>query len=325
MSNIINMYCPYCDQEHDILIKENNSECIIKNEKVTYVEKNYYCNVCETEFNDGKMLEENLKNARNQYRKNHFLLTSDEIKEIREKYKLSQADLSLVLGWGEITITRYETKEIQNENYDQVLRQIANNPYRLYDYYKLNMDKFSVSKQAKIAKKIFSVSPSNVETNKYIEEILLKKHFSISEVKRGNQIIIMDKIVSIIKTIVDKRIKLYKTKFAKLLWYIDCLHYKKYKKSITGLAYLHMNYGACPLGLDLILDSKNIVIEEIEKDDFVQYLIKSAKSDYVLTKEELEIIDIVLEKFKDFSTNQIVEYMHKEEAYIKTTPHKIIS
>ena len=31
-----------------------------------------------------------------------------------------------------------------------------------------------------------------------------------------------------------------------------------------------------------------------------------------------EIIDFVINKFKDFNTNQIIEYMHKEKAYIET-------
>ena len=48
---------------------------------------------------------------------------------------MSQSDLALILGWGEVTITRYETKEIQNEKYDAVLRKIKDNPYLLYDYF----------------------------------------------------------------------------------------------------------------------------------------------------------------------------------------------
>lgn len=63
----------------------------------------------------------NLLNARNSYRRAHDLLTSDQIVAIRELYGLSQVDLAKLLGWGEATISRYESKAIQDEAYDTML------------------------------------------------------------------------------------------------------------------------------------------------------------------------------------------------------------
>lgn len=48
------------------------------------------------------------------------LLTSDEIVAIRESYGLSQVDLAKLLGWGEATISRYESKAIQDEAYRKI-------------------------------------------------------------------------------------------------------------------------------------------------------------------------------------------------------------
>lgn len=42
---------------------------------------------------------------------------------------MSQADLAILLGWGEVTITRYETKSIQDETYDQLIRMVKDDPY----------------------------------------------------------------------------------------------------------------------------------------------------------------------------------------------------
>ena len=323
--NIKKMYCPFCDKEHNITMKETYSECYIKNEKIEYIEINYYCDNYDEEFADGKLIDQNLQRARDQYRIKHKLLTSFQIKELREKYKLSQSDLSLILGWGEITITRYETKEIQNENYDIVLRSLIDNPYKLYDYFLINKDKFSNKKQLTIVKKIFSVAPNIEETNKYIEESLNKKHFAIKEIDRGKQEIKFDRILAVIKALLDRGIELYKTKLAKLLWYIDIINYKENKQSITGLAYYHMNYGACPLGLDLILDSKSITIEEIEDNEYVKYLIKNVMIDYKLSDDELKTIDIVVNKFYSFTSKDIVKYMHKEKAYLETKTNEFIS
>ena len=172
---IMKMYCPFCDKEHEISIIERETECLIKNESVKYIERVYHCDICDLEFSDGEINDSNLLNARDEYRKSHNLLTSKEIKEIREKYMLSQSDLALILGWGEVTITRYETKEIQNENYDLVLRKVKDDPYALYDYYLMNINNFTVKKQQKIASKIISVAPDTKQADKLIENTLIKK------------------------------------------------------------------------------------------------------------------------------------------------------
>ena len=319
------VYCPYCDKDHEVVITEEKTECIVKGEKISYLEKNYYCDVCNVEFCNGELEDINLLSARDAYRKEHNLLTSNEIKSIREKYKLSQSDLALILGFGEVTITRYETKEIQNKNYDDILRGISNDPYLLYDYYMMNIKNFNSKKQAKIAKKIFSIAPDKEQVDKLIEDNLIKKYFSVDEDTRGNKVLSLSKILAIIKRILMNCENLYKTKLVKLLWYIDMKFFQETKESMTGLAYFHMSYGACPLGLDLILDSKKIVIEEIEEDDAIKNLIIEVESDYILNSKELEIIDFVTDFFKDYSSKEIVQYMHKEKAYLETSKNEFIS
>lgn len=318
-------YCPFCDKEHNVDIIEREEEILIKGEKIKFIEKNYYCKECDSEFCDGEMEDVNLLKARDEYRKVHNLLTSNDIKRIREKYNLSQSDLALILGWGEVTITRYETKEIQNEKYDEVLRNIDSNPYYLYDYYKMNCNVFDQKKQMKILKKLFAVAPNEEHNNMLIEECLIKKHFTIDDKCKGNRNILLKRIFAVVKEILSYQIELYKTKLVKLLWYIDIINYKRSKESITGLAYFHMPYGACPLGLDLILDSKSLEFEEIEVDDSIKCLIKNVKSDYILSDEEIKTIKDVMEKFKDFKSSQLVEYMHNEKAYLETNQNEFIS
>jgi len=116
---------------------------------------------------------------------------------------------------GEVTITRYEIKEIQNKNYDEVLRQVDTNPCLLYDYYMMSMGSFSIKKQAKISKKIFSIVLDKEQVNKLIEDTLVKKYFSVFEEDRGNQTINLNKILAVIKRILLNCEELYKTKLVK--------------------------------------------------------------------------------------------------------------
>ena len=74
----IHMECPICEKVHEIEERTRITELIIKGEEVNYVETYYLCpnsDEDENEFVTGKMMNDNLLNARNEYRKAHDLLT----------------------------------------------------------------------------------------------------------------------------------------------------------------------------------------------------------------------------------------------------------
>lgn len=57
------------------------------------------------------------------YKKEKGLLQSSEIKNIREKYDLSQKDFSIILGLDETSIERYENKDkVTKEVFERILR-----------------------------------------------------------------------------------------------------------------------------------------------------------------------------------------------------------
>ena len=43
-----------------------------------------------------------------------------------------------------------------------------------------------------------------------------------------------------------------------------------------------------------------------------------------LSKEEKDILDFVIEKLGKMSKNEIISFMHKEQAYVETAPRDII-
>ena len=55
----------------------------------------------------------------------------EEIEKIREQYGLSQKNFARLLGWGDITIHRYESGAIQDDAHNDVLSLIKD-----FDYYK---------------------------------------------------------------------------------------------------------------------------------------------------------------------------------------------
>ena len=98
--------------------------------------------------------------ARDAYRKNNHLLTSNEIAEIRKKYKLSQADFSLALGWGEVTVTRYESKQIQDSTYDTILRLVDKDPFMFLKILESNRNVFTEEKYIDIITSLSGSGPA---------------------------------------------------------------------------------------------------------------------------------------------------------------------
>lgn len=122
----IEMECPICGQIHLIERRKRSSKGIVKDETVEYNEVYFLCTNAigsdYSEFVPAGVMNENLLEARNAYRLNHDLLTSNDIISIRMSYGLTQNEFSLLLGFGEVTIARFETKLIQTKPYDDLIK-----------------------------------------------------------------------------------------------------------------------------------------------------------------------------------------------------------
>lgn len=327
----IHMPCPLCDKTHEVEERKRITTITLKGEEVTYEEKFYFCTNAaenENEFENGAMTNENLLNARNAYRVKMGLLTSDEIVAIRENYGLSQVDLAKLLGWGEATISRYESKAIQDEAYDTMLRLIKDNPLQALESLKKNSDKFSVKKRLEIRAKIVE------KLDSYGKEFLTRQtfegeyaNFEEPSDSNGFAILNIDKIEAMISYLAQKVNNLFKVKLMKMLWYSDVLSFAEIGRSMSGLVYRHEAMGALPVGHYSLMNLENLnVQEEMSYNyDTILHVYPVANMDYsVLTDEEKVILDKVIIKFKDYKTKDIVDYMHDEKAYIETKPGEII-
>ena len=327
----IHMSCPLCDRTHEIEERKRTTTIIIKGEEVTYEERFYFCansDEDENEFETGAMTNENLLNARNAYRVKMGLLTSDEIVAIRESYGLSQVDLAKLLGWGEATISRYESKAIQDEAYDTMLRLIKDNPLQALEFLKKNSEKFSMVKRLEIRAKIVE------KLDSYGKEFLTRQtfegeyaNFEEPSDSNGFTMLDIDKIEAMISYIAESVNNLFKVKLMKMLWYSDVISFGNNGHSMTGMVYRHEGMGALPVGHYSLMNLENLnVKEEMSCNyDTMLHVYPTVNMDYsVLTDGEKAILDKVIIKFKDYKAKDIVDYMHDERAYRETKTGDII-
>ncbi len=84
------------------------------------------CDEVVLRFEDARRLNEDAIAA---YRKKHHLLSGDEIRALRERFNLKQADLAGLLRLGANTISRWESgRNVQTASMDILLRLIRDVP-----------------------------------------------------------------------------------------------------------------------------------------------------------------------------------------------------
>lgn len=188
------------------------------------------------EFQTADLMNDNQMSARNAYRKAHNLLTSDEIVAVRENYGLTQVEAARLLGWGEATIARYESKAIQDEAYDTMLRILKEDPLRAIAFLDKNSDRFSETKKMQIRTKMVE------KMDMYGKEFLSRQVFASEYIKfsvpsdfNGYKLLDIDKIESVVSYFAERIADLYKMRLMNLLWYADAVFFKTYSNSMTGL------------------------------------------------------------------------------------------
>lgn len=324
-----NKLCTCCMEEHEVktvLVSENTT---FKNVKVNYEAVYLYCDKAEELYMDEQQMQENDLRLKDAYRKSQGLLTSSEICDIRAKYKISQSDFCILLGWGGKTITRYEGHQVQDKAHDTILKKIDRDVewfLTLLNDAKKNLVLEAYQKYFEAASLLYE-KEQDTYLRKSIEANYVK--FQKNQLLNGNANLDLDKVVDVIRyfALSKQVISLYKVKLMKLMWYADALSYKKRGFAITGLVYQAMPMGAVPIGHNSIIDLKDVPCEEVDMGETTAYhfSLDEESSFSALTQDDLDILDIVIDKLGMMTKNQIVSFMHREKAYIETEPRDKIS
>lgn len=321
--------CTCCMEEHEVktvLVKEHTT---FKNKQVEYDATYWYCDWAEELYMDERQMQDNDVRLKDAYRKNEGLLTSAQITGIREEYEISQSDLCLLLGWGAKTITRYESHQVQDRAHDTILKKIDNDPEWFIVLLREAKSNLSVDAYQKYFEA--AVTLYDNDRDSYMRKAIEASYarFEGDKLLHGNMELSLDKVVDVIRYFAssDKVTNLYKVKLMKLMWYADALAYKKRGTAITGLVYQALSMGAVPIGHNSIIDLKGVPCDEVDMGENCAYhfALSGEQNFPSLSKEDTDILDLVIEKIGKLSKNEIIHFMHKEKAYIETAPRDNIS
>jgi putative zinc finger/helix-turn-helix YgiT family protein len=125
-------YCTNCFKEVTYTTKKEIEKSTVRGEVVESEITHCFCDECHEEIEVPEVTDHNLLLAFDEYKIKKGLLTSGEIRALRDKYAISAASLAALIGAGEKTIVRYENGAIQDEIYDTILRLLSNR--KIYSY-----------------------------------------------------------------------------------------------------------------------------------------------------------------------------------------------
>lgn len=139
-------FCPECRQDVKYSIKENTESAKLKGEVYEFTSHTAYCDKCGEEIYVAALEDANLVALYDAYRKRHGIISLEDIKAIPEKYDIGKRPLSLLLGWGEQTFSRYFDGDMPTKQYSETLKRIYADPAFYLSLLERNKDNLKSNK-----------------------------------------------------------------------------------------------------------------------------------------------------------------------------------
>lgn len=140
-------------------------------------------------------------------------------------------------------------------------------------------------------------------------------------------------ILSYLRMNLSKDGKVPKTKLAKLLYLADFAWFYEHLESMSGMQYRKMTYGPVPdnffRALDELEESGKIIVDHKNIDGKEMFLINESDSNKnekikTLSKDESILMKKIAEKWKNKSTNDIVNFTHNQLPYFLCREDELI-
>ena len=325
-------YCGYCDsdEEYNIVVRDVDEFDGVKLNNCK--EKVALCKKCNSRIYIEELESENRKNILSAYRKALNLITPEELIEFRNKYYISQRELSAILGYGKMTINKYERGAIADKSHSSYLKIIINNDK---EFLKITQDAYDQKRiTEKTYNKVMNKDKDLINDYKYYEmykDIIFNQLNSKPNEYNGYSRINIDLVFNIISYIASKVNNLTITSLNKYLWYIDMLNYKNNGKSLTGLIYEKESYG--PVIIKYLYRDISIASDKFERidreDNYGNLSTKIISNNNFelsdLKDDEIKIINKVIKTLKNKSVTEISELSHKEMGWKNTHKNEYIS
>ncbi|MGN8804260.1 MULTISPECIES: type II toxin-antitoxin system antitoxin SocA domain-containing protein [unclassified Blautia] len=272
-------FCTVCRKETEYTLQKRNIKKKIKEVEYTFGITVAICDECGEEMSIPGLIDKNIQEVNEQYRAYEGIVSIGDIEKLMKIYKIGKAPLSLALGFGEITITRYLSGQIPSKEYSDIMKRALSSPTFMKEKLRENREKIAVAAY-----------------NKAMDAaIQLESLFSVS-----------DKMLRVISYVFERLEEVTPLMLQKLLYFIQGVSYAlNAKPMFTENCQAWVHGPVYPEVYDIFRDFKYNPIED------ARFVIFECAED-VITEEECRTIDLVVNTFGEYGGKVLERITHEE-------------
>ena len=272
-------FCIECRKETEYRLQIKDIVTTIREKDYTFHITAAVCTECGAEMSIPGLLDKNIQEIDEQYRSAEGIVTIEDIEKLMMIYSIGKTPLSLALGFGEITITRYLEGQVPSKEYSNVIKKSLTSPKFMKKKLLENREKLT---EAAYNKAIYAAER--------IESL-----FSVS-----------GKVLSVIAGVFQELSEVTPLMLQKLLYFVQGIHLALYNKPVFGEDCRAWVHG--PVYPEVYSLFREFKYNPIEDARFA--LLEGAENS--LKADERKVIDLVVNTFGMYSAKALERITHNE-------------
>ena len=277
-------FCTECRRETSYTLKKIKINQTIREKKYTFEITAAFCNECGGEMGIPGLMDYNMKEIDEQYRKAEEVITVEDIERLMKLYNIGKAPLSLALGFGEVTITRYLAGQVPSKEYSDIMLHALASASYMKELLDQNREK--------------------------IGETAYKKAYTAATQLENLYVAVPVELLAVIAYIFSALHEVTPLTLQKLLYYIQGNYAAIYDKPLFDAPCEAWVHG--PVYRNVYNLFRDFKYNPIDDDRFVPL----KESALPLTPEAKEVVDRVLDTFDMYSGKVLESITHKEVPWL---------
>ena len=277
-------FCTECRRETSYTLKKIKINQTIREKKYTFEITAAFCNECGGEMGIPGLMDYNMKEIDEQYRKAEEVITVEDIERLMKLYNIGKAPLSLALGFGEVTITRYLAGQVPSKEYSDIMLHALASASYMKELLDQNREK--------------------------IGETAYKKAYTAATQLENLYVAVPVELLAVIAYIFSALHEVTPLTLQKLLYYIQGNYTAIYDKPLFDAPCEAWVHG--PVYRNVYNLFRDFKYNPIDDDRFVPL----KESALPLNPEAKEVVDRVLDTFGMYSGKVLESITHKEAPWL---------
>lgn len=275
-------FCIACGAKKTYTVKSRREDITVRGTCFSYVEQTAYCESCGEEVYIPEINDLNVQAREDAYREAAGLITVSQINEILEKYHIGAGPLAVVMGFGEVTISRYLGGQLPSRTNSELLQGVRKSYKKMAYYLHMNGEKISKIAYAKCSQAI--------------EEL--------------NKIYSSEKIETVTRYMLSKDEDITPMALQKILYYAQAFYKAFYDKPLFTNRCEAWTHG--PVYRDVYLKYRDFGYDPIKLPNLEFNIEESG-----LTSVEISFLDAIIDAFGRYSGSTLRNMTHKEQPWLE--------